>query len=132
MAEKQNIIDAAFIGREFESRMQVEEMHLAMNVGSGDLPVLATPVLVSLMENAAMNCVAPLLPMGYTTVGGHIETSHLALSKPEAKVSAKAVLISVSGKKLSFEVEAFEGEKLIGKGTHLRFAVEAATFLAKK
>ena len=129
MEEKKNIIDFAFVGREFESIMVVEDMHLAMNVGSGDLPVLATPVMVSLMENAAMNCIAPLLPKGYTTVGGHIETSHLAPSKPGAKVSAKAVLAAVSGKKLTFEVFAFEGDKLLGKGTHLRFAVDAVKFM---
>ncbi len=103
----------------------------AITLGSGDMPVFATPALLALMENAAMLAVAPALGEGQTTVGGHIESSHLKPSKVGAHVTATATLEKVDGRKLSFRVEAHEGDALIGEGTHLRFVVDRDRFLAK-
>lgn len=100
-------------------------------IGSGDMPVLATPAMMALMENAAMMAVAPALDEGMTTVGGHIESSHLRPSKVGAEVSATATLTKVDGKKLYFDVKATMGDTVIGEGTHLRFIVEREKFLSR-
>lgn len=98
-------------------------------MGSGDLPVLATPAMVALMENAAMNAVAPYLDDNSTTVGGRIDASHLKASPTGAEVSARAVLTAAEGRKLTFEIEAKEGDTVIGKATHLRFIVDRQKFM---
>lgn len=103
----------------------------AISVGSGDMPVLATPSMLALMENAAMLAVADALPEGCTTVGGHIESSHLKPSKIGDKVFATAEVTKVDGKKIEFKVSAFSGETLLGEGSHLRFIVEREKFLER-
>lgn len=109
----------------------VEEHHLAVNMGSGDLRVWATPSMMALMEEAAMRAVAPHLPEGSTTVGGHIASSHLRPTAQGRTVSATATLVSVEGRKLRFEVKATDGENIIGEGEHLRFVVDKERFMAQ-
>lgn len=109
----------------------VEEHHLAVNMGSGDLRVWATPSMMALMEEAAMRAVAPHLPEGTTTVGGHIASSHLKPTAHGRTVSATATLVSVEGRKLRFEVKATDGENIIGEGEHLRFIVDKEKFMAQ-
>ena len=116
-------------GIQHTSTVTVTEQNTALALGSGDLPVFATPALVALMENAAMKTVASLLPEGSTTVGGFIETSHLAPSAIGKTIQATATLTEVKGKKLSFNIEAFEGEKLGGKAAHIRFIVDREKFM---
>lgn len=111
------------------STVLVSDTNTAQALGSGDMPVFATPALVALMENAAMLTVATLLPEGSTTVGGFIETSHLAPSAIGSTIQATATLTEVKGRKLSFVIEALEGEKLVGKASHIRFIVEREKFL---
>lgn len=118
-------------GLSYTSTVIVDDTNTAQALGSGDMPVFATPALVALMENAAMQTVASLLPEGSTTVGGFIETSHLAPSRIGATIQATATLTEVKGRKLAFTIEAKEGEKNIGKATHLRFIVEREQFLSK-
>ena len=101
----------------------------ALAVGSGDMEVLATPMMMALMENAAMLAVAEELPEGCTTVGGHIESSHIKPSKVGAEVSATATLTKVEGKKLTFHIVAKMNDNIIGEGTHLRFVVNKEKFL---
>ena len=118
-------------GLQYTSTLTVDNAHSAMAIGSGDMPVLATPAMVALMENAAMMAVAPHLPEGATTVGGQISTSHLRPSGMGAVVTATATLEKIEGKKLFFRVEAHQGETLIGEGTHLRFIVDREKFMSK-
>ena len=113
------------------SKLVVTEDKTAAALGSGDLPVLATPIMVALMENAAMMAVTDALPEGSTTVGGKIDVSHLAPTPVGAEVTATAVLESVEGRKLVFHVEAHQGELLLGEGSHLRFVVDRDKFMAK-
>lgn len=113
------------------SQLTVEEHHLAMNVGSGDLPVLATPMMMALMENAAMLAVAPQLPEGSTTVGGHISSSHLHPTPLGATIKATAQLTKEEGRKLTFHVVAEDANGIIGEGEHLRFIVDKERFLSK-
>ena len=113
------------------STLTVEERHLAARVGSGDLEVLATPVMMSLMENAAMEAVKDALDEGATTVGGFISASHLKPTALGRTITATAVLESVEGRKLTFRVTAQDGDGLIGEGTHIRFVVDRRKFMSK-
>ena len=100
-------------------------------MGSGDMPVLATPVMMALMENAAMLAVADHLPEGCTTVGGHIASSHLKPSKLGDTITATATVTRVDGRKIEFHVEARCGDTLLGEGSHLRFIVDREKFMSK-
>ncbi len=113
------------------SQLVVTEQLTAQQMGSGDMPVLATPALLALMENAAMLAVADSLPEGSTTVGGQIASSHLKPSKLGDTVTATAEVTEVDGKKISFKVSAHSGDTLLGEGTHLRFVVDRAKFLSR-
>ncbi len=119
------------IGLKHTSELIVDEHLTAIDIGSGDMPVLATPAMMALMENAAMIAVADNLPDGCTTVGGHIESSHVRPSKIGKKVCATAEVTNVEGKKIKFKVSAYSGETLIGEGTHLRFIVDKEKFMSK-
>ena len=118
-------------GLEYTSEIVVTESVTAAVIGSGDMAVLATPAMMALMENAAMLAVAPHLPDGCTTVGGHIESTHLRPSKIGDRVTASAVVTKVDGRKIEFKVEARSGEVLLGEGTHLRFIVDRKKFLER-
>ena len=113
------------------SQLTVNEAVTAVAMGSGDMPVLATPSMMALMENAAMLSVAGHLPEGCTTVGGHITSSHLKPSKLGDTVTATATVTRVDGKKIEFKVEAHCGDTLLGEGTHLRFVVDREKFLSR-
>ena len=119
------------IGKKYTSTMIVEEKHLACNVGSGDLPVFATPMMMALMENAAMRCVADELENGSSTVGGQISSSHLKPTGLGKTVTATAELISAEGRKLKFKVSASDEGGLIGEGEHLRFIIDKEKFMSK-
>ena len=95
------------IGLKHTSELTVADTVTAIQMGSGDMPVLATPAMLALMENAAMLAVADELPEGCTTVGGHIESSHLKPSKIGDKVTATAEVTKVDGKKIEFKVSAY-------------------------
>ena len=118
-------------GMKHISEMTVTDQVTAVAMGSGDLPVLATPAMMALMENAAMLAVAHELPEGCTTVGGHIESSHVRPSAVGDKVVAMAEVTRVDGKKIEFAVAAYAGDTLIGEGTHLRFVVDRDKFLSR-
>lgn len=100
-------------------------------MGSGDLAVFATPSMIALMENAAMNAVATELPEGATTVGAMMNTTHLRPSALGAEISAVATLKEVDGRKLTFEVVAKDGGQVIGEGTHVRYVVDRVRFMGK-
>lgn len=118
-------------GQKHTSELTVNEDVTAAKIGSGDMPVLATPAMLALMENAAMLAVADSLADGETTVGGHIESSHLKPSKIGDKITATAEVIKVDGKKIEFKVSAHCNDVLLGEGTHLRFIVDRNRFIEK-
>lgn len=119
------------IGLKHTSEMTVTDSLTALSMGSGDMTVLATPAMLALMENAAMLAIAGALPEGYTSVGGHIESSHLRPSKIGDKIAAIAEVTKVEGKKIEFKVTACSGDSLLGEGTHLRFVVDKKRFMSK-
>ena len=113
------------------SQLTVTPAVTAIEMGSGDMPVLATPAMMALMENAAMLAVAGHLPEGSTTVGGHIASSHIKPSKLGDTVTATATVTRSEGKKIEFKVEARCGDTLLGEGTHLRFIVDRNKFMSR-
>ena len=117
------------IGLKYTSELTVTDAVTAIAVGSGDMPVLATPMMMALMEHASMLAVKNELPEGCTTVGGHIESSHLKPSKIGDVVKATAEVTKVDGKKIEFKVSAYSDETLLGEGTHLRFVVDREKFM---
>ena len=118
-------------GLTYTSNVEVTPKNCASAVGSGGLNVFATPSMVALMENAAMNAVAPYLPEGSTSVGAEINTTHIKPSALGAEIKATATLTSVEGRKLLFDVEASDANGVIGMGTHVRFIVDIERFMAK-
>ena len=118
-------------GLKHQSVMRVTDGNTAEFIGSGDMAVLATPAMIALMENAAMLAVALHLDEGDTTVGSMISTSHLKPSKIGATISAIAERVEVDGRKLSFKIEAYDGDVLIGSGEHVRYVVNREKFLSK-
>jgi len=119
------------VGLNHTSELTVTDAVTAVRMGSGDMPVLATPAMMALMENAAMLAVADELPEGSTTVGGHIASSHLRPSKIGDVVRAIAEVTKVDGRKIEFNVSAYSGDVLLGEGTHLRFVVDRERFMSK-
>lgn len=119
------------IGLTFTSTTVVDNINTAVALGSGDMEVFATPAMVALMENAAMNAVAPHLEAGQTTVGTEISTTHIKASALGATITATATLTAIEGRKLTFAVTAHDGDNIIGEGTHTRFIVDRERFLAK-
>lgn len=119
------------IGLTHTSVLLVGDAHTAQTMGSGDMPVLATPVMIALMENAAMLAVDQELPEEQTTVGAHIDVSHLKPSPVGAEVFATAELMEVEDRRLTFHVVAMQGDQIIGEGTHVRYIVSRERFLAK-
>ena len=119
------------IGLSYTATTTVIQNNTALALGSGDMEVFATPAMVALMENAAMNAVAPHLEAGQTTVGTQITTSHIKASALGATISATATLTAVDGRSLTFAITAREGDKIIGEGSHTRFIVDRERFLSK-
>ncbi len=118
-------------GLKHESELLVTDAVTAIAMGSGDMPVLATPAMMALMENAAMLAVKNELPDGCTTVGGHIASSHLKPTKVGDTVRAMAEVTKVDGKKIFFHVTAYCGDTLLGEGEHLRFIVDREKFMSR-
>lgn len=119
------------IGLSYESNTVVTETNTAETLGSGDMAVFATPAMVALMENAAMLAVKDSLPEGSTTVGVEMQTSHVKASALGAKVTASATLVEVDGRRLTFDVKAWDDKGVIGEGRHVRFVVDRERFLSK-
>ena len=118
-------------GLKYVSTVLVTAENCAKSVGSGDLEVFATPAMIALMENAAMNAVVAELPEGSTTVGSEINTTHIKPSPIGVEISATAELVAIEGRKLTFKVEAADVNGVIGEGLHVRFIVDKERFMAK-
>ena len=119
------------IGLLGESKITVTNSNTAVAYGSGDISVFATPAMIALMENAALNSVQPFLSEGMTTVGVDIKVKHIAATPLGMEVVAKSELIEIDGKKLVFKVEAFDEKDKVGEGTHERFAIVSEKFMKK-
>jgi fluoroacetyl-CoA thioesterase len=102
---------------------------LANQFKDATLPaVLATPVMIMAMENAALNAIKPYLAPGQSAVGTHVDVAHLAATPIGHKVTAEAEVTRVDGRRIDFTVRAFDGVEPIGSGTHQRMLIELARF----
>lgn len=109
----------------------VRKENTAAAIGSGAVEVFATPAMIALMENAALDAIAPFLEENQSSVGTNISTSHLAASPLGIKVWATAEVIEVDRRRIVFAVKAFDENEMIGEGTHERFVIQTDKFLAK-
>jgi fluoroacetyl-CoA thioesterase len=118
-------------GLSAEVEITVSENKTAAHLGSGSMPVYATPALVALMESTAVRALDGHLPPGQTTVGGQIDLRHLAATPVGMQVRAYAELVDVQGSKLNFRIQAWDEAEQIGEASHVRFLVDAAAFMDK-
>jgi fluoroacetyl-CoA thioesterase len=119
------------VGSMNEAVVVVTEKNTALAMGSGTLPVYATPAMGALMEKAAADMTEAALPEGWTSVGIRMDIQHTASTPIGIKVRAEAELTAVEGRKLVFRVAAFDKTEKIGSGIHERFAVQKEKFLDK-
>lgn len=109
----------------------ITEEDTAEKVKSGSLPVLATPVLSAVMEEAAVKALAPFLSDHETTVGGSISLIHKAPTLPGHAITVTATVTEVRGKKISFHITASDENGDIGEADHDRFLVDSVKFMEK-
>lgn len=109
----------------------VNEENTALAVGSGDMEVFATPMMIALMENAAAACLAEQIGEENTSVGTMISVSHVSATPIGMKVKATAELVNVEGRRYEFKVMAEDERGLIGEGTHSRVSVNREKFYNK-
>lgn len=116
-------------GAEGSFEMVVRPEHLANRFKDSVLPpVLATPVMIMMMENAALNAIKPYLPAGTTALGTRVDIEHLAATPVGRAVRGVATVTRVEGRHIDFSVAAFDGEEKIGAGTHGRMLVDVEKF----
>jgi len=115
-------------GLKGSAELVVGAEHTAPRIGSGKVHVLATPVMINLIEAAALAAMEHLLPEGYQSLGTHLDVRHIAATPVGMRVTALAEVMKVEGRTVSFRVEARDERDLIGDGTHERVIVNVAKF----
>jgi predicted thioesterase len=109
----------------------VERAHMASEIGSGSVEVLATPMMIALMEAAAVGAVQEYLPEGWTTVGTRVNVEHMRATPLGDVVAAEANLIKKEGRILEFAVTASDSSGVIGQGSHQRHVIDLERFMEK-
>ena len=112
------------------ARIIVGAEHTAPRIGSGRVHVLATPVMINLMEAAALDAIEALLPAGHQSLGTHLNVGHAA-TPVGMTLRATAAVTKVEGRTVDFRVEAFDDRERVGDGTHTRVVVNVARFDAR-
>lgn len=115
-------------GQTGTSSLVVGVEHTAAKVGSGVIPVLATPVMINVIEAAALACAEHLLPEGHQSLGIRLNVSHIAATPAGMKITAQAVVTKVEGRTVHFKVTCHDEKELIGQGTHERVIVNVERF----
>ncbi len=121
-------MDAVKAGLKGWVDLTVGDEHTAPSVGSGAIHVLGTPVMINLMEAAALDAAEHLMPKGHQSLGIHVDISHVAATPIGMKVHATAEVTAVEGNRIRFRVEAHDEAGMIGKGTHKRVVVNMERF----
>jgi len=117
------------IGAQGSFAIVVSPEHLANRFKDATLPaVLATPVMIMVMENAALNAIKPYFETGESAVGTRVDVSHLAATPVGRRVVALAEVTGVDGRHIEFRVHAMDGREEIGRGTHGRIVIDLAKF----
>jgi fluoroacetyl-CoA thioesterase len=115
-------------GLQGRAELVVGEEHTAPSIGSGNVRVLATPVMINLFEAAALDAVERLLPPGHQSLGTVLNVRHIAATPVGMRVAARAEVLGVEGRTIRLRVEARDEKELIGDGTHERVVVNVAKF----
>ncbi len=118
-------------GLEFKTEKTVMPGDSAAHYDSGLVEVFSTPAMIAFMEGTSYRCVMPFLPEGFSTVGFEVCIRHLKATPIGMNVRCEAKLDKVEGKKLEFEVKAWDQKGLIGEGRHIRYIIDEAKFTAK-
>jgi predicted thioesterase len=121
-------LSAVHAGLTGTAELIVAPEHTAPRVGSGAIAVLATPVMINLMEAAALAAIEQLLPKGHQSLGIHLDVRHFAATPVGLRVAAAAAVTGVEGRTITFRVEARDEREIIGEGTHARVVVDVARF----
>jgi predicted thioesterase len=111
-----------------ESSEIVTDSLTAASYGSGLVPAFATPAMIALMENASVAAIQKYLGAGQTSVGTEVNIKHLAATPVGMRVRARSELTAVDGRRLTFQVEAWDDKEKIGEGTHGRAIIDEARF----
>lgn len=119
------------VGLKGEARTQVEREDTALEVGSGSLLVYATPCMVALMEGAACEALADVIPEEKTSVGTYLQIDHISATPVGLEVWAEAEVTAVEGSVVTFQLTAFDEAGKIGEGIHKRAIVSTQRFLDK-
>lgn len=119
------------IGIKYAFSFIVTEEITAKVIGSGDLDVLATPMMIAMMEKASSLLVAPFLEEGETTVGTLVNVTHVRASLVGEEINVESELTLIDRKRLVFNVKAMSGAGIIGEGTHERFIINSEKFMNK-
>lgn len=117
------------VGRQGQAQTTVSALNTAKAMKSGSLEVFATPAMVALMEQAAVNALS--LPDGQSSVGTSLSIMHSAATPIGQKVNAIAELVEIDGRRLIFSVVAYDEVGQVGSGKHERFVINAESFIAK-
>jgi fluoroacetyl-CoA thioesterase len=118
-------------GLTFEMEKIVQPEDSASRYDSGLVEVFATPAMIALMEGTCYRCVMSFLPEGFSTVGAEVNIRHLKATPIGMKVKCVAVLAGVEGKRLDFDVKAWDEHGQIGEGKHVRFIIDEKRFIEK-
>jgi predicted thioesterase len=116
------------VGLAGAAELVIGEEHTAPFVGSGRVRVLATPVMINLMEAAALDAVEKLLPAGHQSLGIRLDVRHYAATPVGMRVRVTAELIRIDGRTLDFRVAARDDKEPIGDGLHQRVVVNVERF----
>jgi fluoroacetyl-CoA thioesterase len=119
------------IGLKGTAQIRVGEEQTAPRVGSGRVRVLATPVMINMMEAAALDAIENLLPSGHQSLGTHLDVGHYAATPVGMTLRATAEVTKIDGRNVTFRVEAYDDRERIGDGTHTRVVVNVERFDAR-
>ena len=114
-----------------EATVKVTPELTANRIATGVVEVYATPQMIALMEKASSEAVQPFLPSGQSTVGTLVNVTHIAATPVGHTVRAEAELVEVEGRRLVFQVTAYDDVEKIGEGRHERFIIDEARFLSR-
>ncbi len=118
-------------GLRYTKSETVTETNTAASMGSGLLPVYATPAMILLIESACAECAAPELEAGMTTVGTKLDIAHVAATPIGLEVRCECELCEIDRRRLVFDVKVYDKAGLIGEGRHERFVVASEKFMEK-
>lgn len=116
------------VGRTYQSQTRVEEWMTAEKAGNRGVDVLSTPMLLQLVEEAAMQCIAPMLSEEEISLGTHVDLAHLAATPVGLIVRTEVEVLKVDGRRVEFAFTAFDEREKIAEGTHERYVSSRATF----